>query len=91
MENKTLRHGRTGVGKMKWQNCSALEINKNWGKSGRQRESAEIEGKWKEREEIKQRSRGWNPDWLKHRPAVSKNVFYFLCSNRVPAGHLIAR
>lgn len=44
MESKTLRHGRTGGGEMRWQNCPALEINKNGCKSGRQREKAEIEG-----------------------------------------------
>lgn len=50
---------------------------------GRERERSEIKGEWKERKkrekEVKQKSRGWNPDWVNQRPPASKNLFSISC------------
>lgn len=80
-------------GNERWLNCSALEINKNEGRMGRQRESAEIKGKWKEKKKrknkFKQRARGWLFE-AETSSYLQNPVLPFLHSKRVPAVHLTA-
>ena len=60
---------------------------------GRQRKSAEIKGKWKERKKrknkFKQRARGWLVE-AETSSDPQNPVLPFLHSNRVPAGPLSA-
>ena len=75
-------------GNKRWLKCCALKTNKNEGRAGRQRQTDEIKGKWKERKKrkFKHRARGLveaeTSRYLQH------PVLPFWHSNRIPAGFM---
>lgn len=78
--------GEQVSGNKRWLKYSALKTNKNEGRAGRQRQTAEIKGKWKERKKgkFKQRARGLVE--AETSSYLQNPVPPFWYSNRIPAG-----